>query len=204
MLTKLLTLHHYPRYFSKFWGMFVTPALLRITGVKVGMKVIFLGTPIFSIYPASQISIGERCVLCSRSDMTDLGVNHPVVLRTLRTGASIVIGADTGMSGGSICAAVQVEIGKECLLGANVTISDTDFHPILPNERRYNTDPQDIAAAPVTIGDNVFIGTGAIILKGVRIGNNSVIGAGSVVTKDVPDNAIVAGNPAKLIKVMSL
>lgn len=51
-----------------------------------------------------------------------------------------------------------------------------------------------------TIGDNVYIGTGAIIMNPVNIGNNVIIGAGAVVTKDIPDNAIVAGNPAKIIK----
>ncbi|MGD0336879.1 MAG: acyltransferase [Candidatus Omnitrophota bacterium] len=55
------------------------------------------------------------------------------------------------------------------------------------------------SAGPVTIGNNVFIGIRSIILKNVKIGNNCVIGAGSVVTKDVPDNSVVAGNPAKVI-----
>jgi len=53
---------------------------------------------------------------------------------------------------------------------------------------------------PIVIGDNVFVGTGAIILPGVRIGNNIIVAAGSVVTKDVPDNIVVGGNPARKIK----
>lgn len=56
------------------------------------------------------------------------------------------------------------------------------------------------APAPVVIGDNVWIGGGAIILPGVTIGNNAVIGAGSVVTKDIPDNVIAVGNPCRVIK----
>lgn len=148
----------------------------------------------------SQIIIGDECVLCSSSSETALGVNHPVVLRTLSRRAAIKIGSNTGISGGSICSAVSVEIGRECLIGANVTISDTDFHPINPVGRAYNNNPLDIASLPVVVEDNVFIGTGAIILKGVRIGKNSVIGAGAVVTNDVPPDSIAAGNPAKVIR----
>jgi acetyltransferase-like isoleucine patch superfamily enzyme len=61
----------------------------------------------------------------------------------------------------------------------------------------------NISAKPVIIEDNVFIGACAIILKGVTIGKNSIIGAGSVVVSNVPKNVIVAGNPAKVIKVIS-
>ena len=53
---------------------------------------------------------------------------------------------------------------------------------------------------PITIGDNVWFGGNCIVLSGVTIGNNVVVGAGSVVTKDIPDNAVVAGNPARIIR----
>lgn len=200
---KFLEVHRFPYFLHKLLGIYVNHYFVRVAGVRIAGRCYFFGMPIIGRVPDSTISLGSGCEFRSRSDMTDLGINHPVVLRTLRPGASIVIGDNTGISGGVICAAIRVEIGKDCLLGANVTISDTDFHPINPDRRRYNNNPQDIAAEPVFIGDNVFIGTGAIVLKGVRIGNNSVVGAGSVVTKDVPPNTIVAGNPAKLIKVMS-
>jgi acetyltransferase-like isoleucine patch superfamily enzyme len=200
MIEKILAVHRYPHFIRKLWWHFVLPTCVRLTGTKVNARARFYGMPIVSLHKNSEIVIGEDCVLCSRSDMTELGINHPVVLRTLRAGATIVIGNNTGISGGAICAAVRVEIGNECLIGANVTISDTDFHPIDPIGRRYNKNPEKIAAGPVIIEDNVFIGTGTIILKGVRIGKNSVLGAGAVVTKDVLENSIVAGNPAKFIK----
>jgi maltose O-acetyltransferase len=56
---------------------------------------------------------------------------------------------------------------------------------------------------PVTIGDNVWISTGALILPGVTIGSNSVIGAGSVVTKDIPANSLAVGNPCKVIRTLN-
>ena len=76
----------------------------------------------------------------------------------------------------------------------DVLIADNDFHPIKPEGRRYNSNVDDIAAKPVVIGDNVFIGTRSMILKGVNIGENSVIGAGSVVVSDIPAGVVAAGN----------
>lgn len=185
-----------------WWNLTVIPAL-RAAGVEIADGVQIQGRPIVSLASGSRVQIGERCVLCSDSQINALGVNHPVVLRTLSPGAEIVIGADTGMSGGSICAAASIRIGAGCLIGANVTLADTDFHALNPSSRRYNRNPDDIGVAPIVIGDNVFIGADTFVLKGVRIGKNSVIGAGSVVTRDVPENAVAAGNPATVIRLIS-
>jgi acetyltransferase-like isoleucine patch superfamily enzyme len=114
--------------------------------------------------------------------------------------AQIEIGSDTGISGGVICAALSVKIGKECLLGADVMIVDNDFHPINADGRRYNRNLANVAAAPVVVGDNVFIGARSIVLKGVSIGSNSVIGAGSVVVGNIPSGVIAAGVPARVIR----
>lgn len=185
-----------------WWRLVVVPSL-RAAGVEMGENVQIQGWPIVSLAEDSRIRIGARCVLCSDSQINALGINHPVVLRTMRPGAEIVIGEDTGMSGGSICAAGSIRIGAGCLIGANVTLADSDFHAIRPANRRYNRNPDEIAVAPIVIEDNVFIGADAFVLKGVTIGKNSVIGAGAVVTRDIPPNAIAAGNPAKVIKHIS-
>lgn len=171
------------------------------TGVQLGDNVQILGSPLVSMEPDSQILIGANYVLWSDSRYTGLGINHPVVLRTLRAGARarIHIKGDAGISGATICAAIEINIGSHVLLGANVTIVDTDFHSLKANDRRYNNNPYDIAASPVNIADNVFIGTGAFILKGVNIGANSIIGVGAIVVCDIPANAIAASNPAKII-----
>ena len=89
----------------------------------------------------------------------------------------------------------EISFGDNCMVGPNVTIA-TAGHPILPELRcqllQYNL--------PVRIGDNVWIGAGAIILPGVTVGDGSVIGAGSVVTKDVPGGVVAAGNPCRVLR----
>jgi acetyltransferase-like isoleucine patch superfamily enzyme len=167
-------------------------------GAKIDKSVIFYGKPILDISSGGHICIGGNSVLVSRAKNTALGVNHPCILRLLSPGARIEISSDVGMSGTTICAMKAVYVGKECLFGANVIISDTDFHPLNPEGRRYSKNGID--SKEVVIEDNVFIGTGAIILKGVQIGKNSVIGAGAVVTKNIPSNCIAAGNPATVIR----
>lgn len=171
---------------------------LRWRGADLGQGVQLLGRPIVSIAAGGRLRIGDRVTLCSASWATALGVARPVVLRVLSPGAAIDIGADCGLSGTVICAASGVRIGPECLFGADVKLMDTDFHPLRAQGRILNR-PEHIATAPITIGRNVFIGTGSMVLKGVSIGDNAVIGAGSVVTRDVPANCIAAGQPARIV-----
>jgi maltose O-acetyltransferase len=89
---------------------------------------------------------------------------------------------------------VRVTIGEETRIGPAVQIYTAD-HPRDPDLRRSGLE----SGVPVTIGSNVWIGGGAIILPGVTIGDNAIVGAGSVVTRDVPAGATVAGNPARLV-----
>ncbi len=196
----LLDWRQYPKLVRSAWWHMVVPTRLRKLGIDVEKSARFQGMPIVSMATNSVIKIGARASLCSVSDYTALGVNHPLILRTLRPGARLEIGVDTGISGASICAAIEIKIGGNCLLGANVTITDTDFHALAPHNRRYNKNPDEIASKPVIIGNNVFIGTGVIVLKGVHIGDNAVVGAGSVVVCDIPADVIAAGNPARVIK----
>ena len=155
--------------------------------------------PIITRCEGSNILIGDRVVICSDSRFTALGVFHPVILRTLRFGASLTIGSDSGLSGTTICAALSVDIGERCLIGADVMITDTDFHPLESKDRRYRSE-LDARARPVIIKDDVFIGARVVVLPGVTIGTGAVIGAGSVVTKDVPAFTVCAGNPACVIR----
>jgi len=171
---------------------------LRVLGVALGRGVVLYGPPVVSRFARSEIQIGSHVVLCSWSRYTALGVNHATVLRTLARGARLTIGNHVGISGGTICAAESVSIGDYTMLGANVTVADTDFHPLAALNRRYSE--AGVEARPVVIGKNVFLGTGSLVLKGVRIGDNSVIGAGSVVTRDIPADVVAAGNPCRVIR----
>lgn len=176
---------------------------LRSMGIEIDRTARLYGLPIATCTQGSVIRVGRHVVLCSHPRFTSLGVSRPVILRTIRPGAEIDIGAETGLSGTVICAAVSVRIGEECLFGADVQIMDTDFHALAPDKRRYNVNPTEIASGPVNIGRNVFVGARSTILKGVTIGSDSVIGAGSVVVSDIPAGVIACGNPARVVKALA-
>ena len=89
----------------------------------------------------------------------------------------------------------EIRIGENVLLAPNVQLY-TAKHPLDPEVRLTGLE----SAAPITIGDNVWIGGGAIVLPGVTIGDNVTIGAGSVVTKDIPSNVVAVGNPCRVIR----
>lgn len=182
------------------WWALTVPYRVRCMGAEVGTGVGFQGMPIVSLSPSSKVLIDDAVVLCSDSRFTALGVSHPVVIRTMREGAVIRIGKRTGISGSTICAAVSVRIGDDCLIGSGVLIADNDFHAIEPLGRRSNKRYADIRAGSVSIGNNVFIGARTIVLKGVSIGDNSVIGAGSIVRSSIPSNTIAVGNPAAPVR----
>lgn len=90
---------------------------------------------------------------------------------------------------------MPVHIGDYCMIGPNTLITTVN-HPLTPKERRMKM----AQGKPVTIGNDVWIGGNCTILPGVTIGNNVVVAAGAVVSRDVPDNSLVAGVPAKIIK----
>jgi maltose O-acetyltransferase len=111
-------------------------------------------------------------------------------------GEHLTIGARTFVNFGLVALDVApIAIGDDCQLGPNVQLL-TAYHPTEPEPRRAKLE----AAAPITIGDNVWLGGGAIVLPGVSIGDDSVIGAGTVVTKDVPAGVLAVGNPARVVR----
>lgn len=102
----------------------------------------------------------------------------------------------------------EIRIGDNVMLAPNVTITTVN-HPLVADERRVFSTKDSFhpgkkgnweTIAPVTIGDDVWIGSGCIILPGVTIGDNTVIGAGSVVTKDIPASVLACGVPCRVIR----
>lgn len=96
----------------------------------------------------------------------------------------------------SIISEKGITIGNDVLIGYNCHIADSDFHD-LNKDKRHQTDSSPME---VIVGDNVFIGNNVTILKGVTIGENTVVASGSVVTKSFPENVIIGGIPAKILK----
>jgi galactoside O-acetyltransferase len=102
----------------------------------------------------------------------------------------------------------EITIGDDVIISWGVTIVDHDSHSIIWDHRsrdvrdwmRGEKDWSHVSIAPVIIGDKVWIGFGATVLKGVKVGAGAVIGAGAVVTKDVPEYTVVAGNPARVVR----
>ena len=90
-----------------------------------------------------------------------------------------------------------IEIGDNCMFAPNVQLY-TATHPLHPVKRNSGLE----YAKPIKIGDNVWLGGGVIVTPGVTLGNNVVVGAGSVVPKSFPDNVVIAGNPARIIKTV--
>ena len=112
----------------------------------------------------------------------------------LGRGKTLKIGRSTFTSNIKILAHDDITIGDNCIFGWECQIFSGDGHPIYQEESIINKD------VPVVIEDNVWVGSRALILNGVRVGKGSIVAAGAVVTKNVPPNCIVAGNPAKVVK----
>ena len=149
----------------------------------------------FRVRNIGQIIIGNVCIFDSTKERSiRLDVGNRAILQ---------IGNGTYVNEGvHIVCNISVSIGRNCLIAPDVEIMDDDGHPVDWRERHnhWPENPEDRCGAPIVIGDNVWIGTRAIILKGVIIGSGSVVSAGSVVTNSVPPAVLVAGVPARIIR----
>ncbi|EJU07296.1 acyltransferase [Fusobacterium hwasookii] len=132
------------------------------------------------------IYIGDDCVVNNTSIILD------------NEGSEIRIGNKTSIAKVQIVSLepYKIEIGEDCMLSYDIEIRNTDSHKIYDK----NTNERINEGSSINIGNHVWLGMRAIILKGVTIGDNSIVAAGSIVTKDVKANTIVSGNPAKQIK----
>jgi acetyltransferase-like isoleucine patch superfamily enzyme len=146
---------------------------------------------------AASIAIGDGCRVAGELLVFAHGGQ-------IRIGNACYIGQNS-----RIWSARSVSIGNHVLISHNVNIHDTNSHAMSAAARRAHIDAifrrghpadlPDVADAPITIGDDVWIGFNAIVLKGVNIGRGAVVGAGSVVTKDVAPFSVVVGAPARVV-----
>lgn len=177
-----------------------THLLAYIWGIELGKGVLFQGRTLVRTRQRGSISIGEYSVFNSHCKSNLVGLTGPTIL-DVRHGGRIIVGSYSGCSSVVISSKTRVEIGNQVKIGGNVRIFDHDFHSLEADVRRGPDDLRYIRTAEVVIGDDVFIGTNAIILKGSHIGPRSIVAAGSVVFGlDVPPDSLVKGNPAQILK----
>lgn len=178
-------------------------------GNKVVNKALSLKGTILKIKgDYNQVEFGEECILRDVS-ISITGNNHKLLFENdtcFLEGGRIRM-EDSGnelkvASGSCIISAffslsdtdTAITIGKNCLISSSVIFRTSDSHSVIQNKKRINP------GRSIVIGEHVWIGNGANILKGVSIGENAIVGTQSVVTKDVPAGTIVCGNPAKIVK----
>lgn len=188
----------YEQYY--FWHISPIEGLhnLQKQQITYGEKCRILGPVIIRKAPESSIVIGDN-FFCQSGSRASIDVQASSKIQT-EEGGCLKIGDNVGVSSIVIHCWNKIVIGNNVKIGAGCMIFDTNFHNI-DFRIRTTTDAIDtISTRPVYIDDNVFIGTRSIICKGVHIGKNSIVAAGSVVVKDIPENEVWGGNPAKFIK----
>ena len=149
-----------------------------------------------SMQGAGLVSIGDGVQLGS---VLAGSLNNPILLQPRSINSKIVLANGVKiMNGCELISLSEIYIGKNCLIGPKCCFMDSDFHNIDPKRRL-----EEGLTAPIYIDDNVWLGTGVLVLKGVTIGKSSIVAAGSVVTKDVQPFSIVAGNPAKFVRLIN-
>lgn len=186
------------RVFGMAWSIW-SHCKLRMLGVSVGRNVKVFRPPIVFRNLKASIEIGDRVKLYSSVYENKICGCTALVLAADAPGAVIIVGNDTGISCSTLYAAKSIQIGKYVNIGAGCKIFDTDFHPINIESRRKHA-LSEIASEPIVIEDDVWLGGGVTVLKGVRIGRGAIIAAGAVVTSDIPPFTLAAGVPARVIR----
>ena len=168
-------------------------------GVIIGSRSNIKYSLFFKKSKNSKITIGDDFVFFSDDNLNPLSPGRKGTIFA-EGDAIIKIGNMVGMSSTILWAKNSITIGDRVTIGANVVILDSDCHSLNHLDRWTENDMRNCKSKPIVIEDDVLIGAGSYILKGVHIGARSIIGAGSIVTTDVPSDCIVAGNPAKIIR----
>lgn len=180
-----------------FWATeaVIARQVMRMQGVRVLGELTISGLPY--IVNLGEMELGDGVKLTSSRANPVSG--HARTSLVVQRAGTLVVGAGVGMSNCEIYCTHSVEIGAGAIIGGGARIYDTDFHSITAAGRRQSPD-RGVRIAPVTIGEECFIGAFATVLKGTTIGARSVIGAGAVVSGNVPPDEVWAGNPARRVK----
>lgn len=184
--------------------MFIRTVFLYLEYIKNRIRyrksIWFRGFTIIHAFPGSQINFSSegRCHLFSHPFSNMIGLSQRTII-VAKNGGIINVGKGVCMSGCTLYSMDSITIGDHTDIGAGCKIMDNDCHP-LPYSERYPEQQNKVKKKPIVIGEGCFIGTNSLILKGTTLGRNVVVGAGSVVCGAFPDNVIIAGNPAKIIK----
>ncbi len=148
----------------------------------------------------SVIKLGKNVYLRSNAKGYQAGMPFPTTLLADVKGALIEIGDNCRVNGAYIHAQKSIKIGSNCVIASGVNILDTNGHELYSYDRTVNRDSPE----EVVIGNNVWIGLNAIILKGTVIGDNAVVSAGSIVKGTFEPNSLIVGNPAKTVKILNI
>jgi acetyltransferase-like isoleucine patch superfamily enzyme len=167
--------------------------------VVIGSNVQARDFTLLTIDKDAELSIQDDVILNSRNNGYHIQMFRPNKIMVDRPGARVTINSKSIIHGSCIHAYKEIIIGRNVLIAANCQIFDCSGHELSMDNPEERLKPSD-RAKPIYIGDNVWIGTGCIILGGVTIGDDSIVAAGSVVTKSVPSRCIAGGNPAQIIR----
>lgn len=171
-----------------------------LKGVNFSKNLIVLGLMSLKVKKSGKLTIGDNFTCISGSMKNSIGRNLKSSFR-VDENASLTIANNVGMSNVAIWAKKRITIGNYVKLGSGVIIIDSDMHSLDYETRRdISRDAIKAKTKPITIADDVFIGTNSIITKGVSIGEKSIVAAGSVVVKSIPSFEVWGGNPAVFIK----
>ena len=176
---------------SELYRIFWADPLFRSRCATVGRGLQLIGGVPY-VSGRLTIHLGKNVTVYGKSTFA---ANHVYDSPVLRVGDHTYLGYELTISVGR-----EVTLGRNCLIGDRVIIADQDGHPLDADARRRGESVPRGHIRPVVIEDDVWIGTRAVILKGVRIGRGAIVGAGSVVTSDVPPNTVACGNPARVVK----
>lgn len=157
------------------------------------------GKPWIRVGKTGTMEIGPNFAMNNGMHGNVIGFCEPCIFQVAND-CRLNIGHHVGISQTTMIALADINIGNNVKIGGGSRLYTTDFHCLDADIRRTTQDRLHRKSLPIRIGNDVFIGAGCYILKGVTIGDRSIIAAGTVVTKSIPADEIWGGNPAKFIR----